>query len=183
MTLVGVFALTGCNSCSKEETKKSGQTEFEGSLTNEDSLAVIDLVNQFYTFAENEDFDAAVSMLYLPNDEDPYGEPRPLSNEEMQDVKIMLKSFPIYDHRIDYIKFNKSYLNEVKTTAVIRPKSADLPEATTCFYFNPVNFLGRWALCTISSNLGGRTIVSKEDKDSLSKLYQEEEKSLQEAAE
>ena len=182
LPLLAGTLFSACNSCSKEKEGHSSLTEFESRLTNEDSVAVIDLVNQFYQLVEAEDFTSAAAMLYQPDHEDPYGEPRTLTNEEMDEVKLMLKSFPIYDHRIDYVKFNKSYQNEVKTTAVIRPKSADLPEATTSFYFNPVNYLGRWVLCTISTNQGDRTVVKSEQKDSLSDLYKEEEKSLKDAA-
>lgn len=181
-TILGALLFTACNACSGEKAPVSHQTDFEAAMTIDDSLAVVDLVNRFFTLVEDGDLTSAAAMLYQANVEDPYGEPRLLNNEEMDEVKTMFKILPVYDHRIDYIKFSQSFSNEVKSTAVIRPKSADLPEATTCFYFKPVNFLGEWRLCAVSTNQGERTIVKSTEKDSLHELYQEEEKSLKEAA-
>ena len=178
LPLMAATMLCGCHSSSKDQGAKSSMTDFESGLTNQDSVAVVSLINQFFGYAENEDYSSAAAMLYRPDSDDAYGEPRVLTNEEMEDIKFMLRTVPVYEHRIDYLKFSRSYRNEVKVTAVIRPKSADLPEATTCFYFNPVNYLGNWVLCTISTNLGDRTIVSGDDKDSLTELFREEAQQL-----
>ena len=182
LPLLAALLFEACNACSRQKDEGTQLTDFEKALSVEDSLAVVDLVNHFYALVEDGDYTSAAAMLYQADNEEAYGEPRLLNNEEMAEVKQMFQLLPIYDHRIDYVKFSQSYSNEVKTTAVIRPKSAELPEATTCFYFKPVNYLGQWVLTAVSSNQGDRTIVKSTEKDSLQDLYKEEEKSLNEAA-
>lgn len=149
-------------------------TAFEERMTNEDSVAVVHLIDDFFGAIENGDLTTAVAMLYkTDNNADPYAEPQLLDNEEMAALKEQFTSLPVYGHKIDYIKFNKSYLNEVKCTAIISPAQDDIPAATTSYYFKPVNYLGAWLLCLMNTNTGDRPFVSNEDKDSLTRHYQE----------
>lgn len=159
----------------KGETKKeySGMTDFEAAMTNEDSVAIVNLIDDFFGALESGDLTTAVAMLYkTDNDSNLYAEPELLDNEEMAMLKKQLSSMPVYDHKIDYIKFYESYLNEVKCTATISPSHDNVPAATTSYYFKPINYMGAWLLCLMNSNTGDSPFVSNEDKDSLTRHYQ-----------
>ena len=156
-----------------EKENNNGMTRFEEVMTNEDSVAVTNLIDQFFSALENEQVNAAVSMLYKTDNADPYAEPQPLGNEEMDSLCFLFTSIPVYEHRIDYIKFHESILNEVKCTAVISPAQDNHPAATMSYYFKPINSMGSWLLCLMNTNTGDRPFVRNADKDSLTRHYQE----------
>lgn len=158
-------------------------TDFEAAMTNEDSLAVVDLIDQFFVSLENGEVNSAVAMLYKVDPRDIEGKPEPLDNEEMDELRTLFSTIPVYDYKIDYIKFYKRTLNEVKCTAIIQPTNDNTPSATISYYFKPVNYMGGWALCLMNSDSGNFTIVKNEDKDSLTEHYQEVVKLQQEQKE
>ena len=164
-----LIMLSGCR-----KEKESTQTPFEARLNNEDSVAVVNLIDKFFGELENGDVYSAVAMLYkTDNTADPYDKPVLLDNEEMETLVTQFKSIPVYEHKIDYIKFQESYLNEAKCTAVIRPAQDGQPAATMVYYLKPVNYLGGWVLCLMNTNTGDQPFVDNADKDSLERHYQE----------
>ena len=95
MAIFGAFTMVSC----KDKPKTSnGQTGFEQNMTNEDSTAVINLVNTFFECAENGRYDEAASMLYKDNVDTVEAEPQPLDNEHIAKVKQLLSSLPIKRH-------------------------------------------------------------------------------------
>lgn len=170
MFLGGMLAMfSGC----RKEKSDNGQTSFEATLNNEDSVAVVNLIDKFFGELENGDVYSAVAMLYKINLDDPYDAPLLLDNDEMETLVAQFKALPVYDHKIDYIKFNKSYLNEAKCTAVIQPAQDGQAAATMIYYLKPVSYLGGWVLCLMNTNSGDHTFVDNGDKDSLERHYQE----------
>lgn len=165
-----VLSLGSC----KDKPKQESKTAFEMSLTNQDSVEVANLIDQFFRYVEHGQAADAVSMLVKTNPDDPYAEPRPLDNGEMKEVLRLVNSLPVKSHEIDYIKFSESYENEVKVTAVIRPAQDNIPEVKTVFYFKPVDYLGKWKLSIIDSHSGDRTIVDRNKKDSMESAYKKE---------
>lgn len=164
-----LLLLTACH-----QKKESGDTRttFEKYLTNEDSLKVLSLVNDFFFLAEQGDYASAAAMLYKVDPEVDLAEPEPLDNEEMAGIVSMLRTLGIQDHRIDYVKFNRSHLNEVKCTAVLIPATDGMPEATTSFYFKPVDYIDSWVLCLMHSESGDEGFVSEDEKAKLKLEYQ-----------
>ena len=164
------LSLTGC----KDKPKPSPLTGFEQNLTNADSVAVMNLVNQFFEYAEHGKYIDAAAMLYEDDPDSIYNEPQLLNNEELQRIKMNLSSLPIQSHNIDYIKFHETYANEVKVTAVIAPAQGNMPEVKTVYYFKPINYNGAWKLCLVDSHNGDETIVKSAKKDSMEKEFQKE---------
>lgn len=177
-TFLGVFvlalSLVALGSCGEKKKAPSNKTGFEQSLTNADSVEVTHLVNKFFEFAQNGDYDAAVGMLYKDNVDSVHNEPQPLDNKGIAEMKNLLSSLPIQSHQIDYLKFSETYSNEVKCSAVIMPAHDNVPEVKTVFYFKPINYLGSWKLCMVDSHNGDRTVVDANKKDSVQKEYERE---------
>lgn len=73
--------------------------------------------------------------------------------------------------RIEYIKFDEYYQNEVLCRVVIKEAQDGMPEISTKMFFKPVNYLGNWVLCLTNSAYGDRGVVSPDKRDSLEKAY------------
>ena len=172
--LLFTFAMATFNSCGEKKKNNSSLTGFEQAMTNEDSVEVTHLVNQFFEYAEKGEYDAAAGMLYKDNVDSVYNEPQALDNKGIEDIKHLLSSLPIQSHKIDYIKFHEAYANEVKCTAIIMPAHDNVPEIKTVFYFKPIDYLGKWKLCMVDSHNGDRPVVDKSKKDSMQNEYQTE---------
>lgn len=169
--IMATFCTFTMVSCKDKPKPSNGQTGFEQNMTNEDSTAVINLVNTFFECAENGRYDEAASMLYKDNVDTVEAEPLPLDNEHIAKVKQLLSSLPIKRHEIEYIKFQETYSNEVKCTAIIEDAHDNVPEIKTVFYFKPIDYLGSWKLCLIDSYNGDMTIVKGNKQDSLTDAF------------
>ena len=171
--MVSTVSLTSC----KKEKPKTEFTEFEQGLTNQDSIAVRNLVDQFFTLTKNGDYAGAAGMLYRTELHNKKSEPQLLNNEEIQEVEKLLKSVPMIDYKIEYIKFNQSYKNEVLCDVII--KKADgkgMPEIKTKMFFKPMRYLGQWCLALMNSEWGDREVVDRSKRDSMQKEYSAEMK-------
>ena len=173
--LVIAFAITlGFTACKDKKVQEPQPTEFEQALTNADSIEVTKLVDQFFGYAESKQYDEAASMLCRIDPNNPNNEPELLDNTGMDSVKTMLKSIPIVGHKIEYIKFNESYRNEVMCNIIMQKGHDNVPDATTKFFLMPVNYLGKWYLCLTDSNTGSSTIVEPDKRDSMQLEYETE---------
>lgn len=157
------FATIGCNEKKKAETTGTNKTDYELVVTNQDSVAVLHLVDLFMGFLEEGDFANAAAMLYKGDPNNVFGEYLPLENDELQEKIAFFKQFPIKSHRIDSIKFRETYDNEVKCTAIFQEAHDGMPEASIVFHFKPVDYLGSWILCLLDSDQGQRSLLSEED--------------------
>ena len=171
---VALFAITilMLTSCHQKAEQKDNRTQFEQYLTNTDSIQVVELINTFFKYAEEENYAEAAAMLYKVDPQHVSNAPELLDNEEMAEIVTLLRTLKIYDHRIDYIKFNEYYLNEAKCTAILFPAQNGLPEASTTFYFKPVDYIDSWVLCLMHSATGDDTFVSEDEKAQLTREYQ-----------
>ena len=88
---IASVTLSGCG----EKKKNSPLTGFEQAITNADSVEVTHLVNQFFEYAENGNYDAAAGMLFKDNVDSVYNEPQPLDNKAMTDIKTVFYFKPI----------------------------------------------------------------------------------------
>lgn len=165
-----VLALGGCRGKKEKQAEGPQKTEFEQSIQSKDTVAVKQLVDRFFGFAKAKQYSEAAGMLYR-NDKDIEGEPQQLNNEEMAQVRQMLESVPMVDYRIEYIKFDEYYQNEVLCRVVIKPAEGDMPEISTKMFFKPVNYLGSWVLCLTNTEYGDRGVVKPGKRDSMERAY------------
>lgn len=172
-----IFLMGSCKDRPKQDSQK---TAFESSLTNQDSVEVTRLVSGFFDEAKGGMADDAVAMLYKDSP-DSVAEPRPLNNEEMQQMKHILEAIPIVNYHIDYVKFLESSDNEVKVTVDITEATSGKPALTTVFYFKPVKVINTWKLCVVDSHNGDFNIVKGTKRDSMQNRYNMEMREKNEA--
>lgn len=175
--LAVLLCLGGCRG-EKKPADGAQKTEFEQTMGSKDTMAVKQLVDRFFGFVKAKDYAEAAGMLYR-NDEDRDAEPRQLNNEEMAQVRQMLQSVPMTDYRIEYIKFDEYYKNEVLCRVVIKPAEGDMPEISTKMFFKPVNYLGNWVLCLTNSEYGDRGVVNPDKRDSMERAYSRQNAAVQ----
>lgn len=170
---VGIFG--SCNS--KKEQQGPQPTEFEMGLTNQDSIAVRGLLDQFFSFVKAKDYAGATQMLYRTSLDDPKAEPQPLDNDEIRQVMQMLKSVPMEGYRIEYMKFNEANNNEVLCYVIIKKGNGkDMPDITTKMFFKPMSYLGQWSLGLMNSEWGDHGIVDPAKRDSMKGEYAKEQR-------
>lgn len=168
------FLLLAFSACkSKKEQPQAQQTEFEENMTAKDTVAVKKLVDQFFTFVKEKQYTDAIAMLYR-NDQSKSKTPEPLDNDDIADVRKVLESIPMVDYRIEYIKFNEDYDNEVLCKVIIKKAEGDMPEMTTKMFFKPVNYVGNWVLCLTNSDYRDQGVVDPDKRDSVAKSYQKQ---------
>lgn len=165
-----VACLASCNM--NREKPKPQATEFELGMTSQDSIAVKNLIGQFFTFVEAKDYAAATQMLFRTDPQHPGEEPQPLGNDEIKAVMQTLQAVPVEGYRIEYIKFSESYSNEVLCYVTIKKStSKDMPDITTKMFFKPMRHLGQWCLGLTNSEWGDRGVVDPAKRDSVKREY------------
>ena len=106
-----ICSVSACADKNKKSSEEQTQTEFEQTLEAKDTIAVKELIDQFFTYVKNKQTDEAILMLYR-NDQTEDGTPVSLNNEEMAEVRAMLESIPMAGYEIAYMKFSEHYANE-----------------------------------------------------------------------
>lgn len=162
-----VFSL---GSCKKKVPQGPEPTGFEKSMKSEDTIAVKKLVDKFFTYVKSKDFDEAAAMLYR-NDEGNQHKAELLDNEQMEYVKGMLRSIPMVNYEIEYIKFDEAYENEVLCNVIIAEAHDDMPAMKTKMFFKPIKVLNNWALCLMNTEYGDKGVVKPDKRDSVRKDY------------
>ena len=161
--------LTTCKEKKKEVIQ---QTMFEQNMEEKDTIAILNVVDKFFVYLKEGRPTDAAGMLYMKHPQKPYDEPELLDNEQLQKAIATLKSIPVTDYKVDYIKIHESYENEVKcTVTMFKGNGNDKPDAKTVFYFRPVSYLGNWVLFLMDTNSGSNTIVNSKDRDSVATNY------------
>lgn len=167
--LVLPLFLTTCKEKKKEVIQ---QTMFEQNMEEKDTTAILNVVDKFFGYLKEGRPTDAAGMLYMKHPQKPYDEPELLDNEQLQKAIATLKSIPVTDYKVDYIKIHESYENEVKcTVTMFKGNGNDKPDAKTVFYLRPVSYLGNWVLCLMDTNSGSNTIVNSKDRDSVATNY------------
>lgn len=153
-SLFFILMCTGCLSNSKQqETPESIEDpykNFTSGLVKEDTVAVTELVTKFMRLAQQEQYAEAAAMLYKLSPEDQWDEPLSLNNEEMDQVKTMLRQIPFTRFYISNLKFETALKNEVKCSITLKGTSTTTESMQTNIYFNPINYLGGWRLCMMN---------------------------------
>lgn len=178
LAIVVAVVLGGMTSCKQKKENQGPQpTEFEQSMTAQDSVAVRNLVAQFFKLVKDKDFAGATQMLYRTELNNETGEPQPLDNTEINRVMTLLKAVPMVDYKIEYIKFSESYRNEVLCSVVIKKGDGkDMPDITTKMFFKPMRWLGQWCLGLMNSESGDQEVIDPHKRDSMEQHYSDETK-------
>lgn len=138
-------------------------------MTAEDTAAVEELIDEFFQYAIDKKFADAAAMLYRYDKKRTM--PELLNNEEMADVRTMLRSFPMVDYRIEYMKFSKSDRNEVLCYVIMKRAEGNMPEISTKMFFKPVRYMQKWYLCLMNTEYSDRSIVDPDKRDSMKADY------------
>lgn len=146
---------------------------FEETLTSQDSLEVAALVDQYFHLVMEEKQYEAASMLYLPSTEYTNGEPTLLDNDQLHKVVAALKSIPVEDYEIEYMKFDSEVHNEVLCKVILTKGHDGKGEVATKMAFCPVRYLGYWVLCLDDFESGTSTLEKNSLRDSLRRAYEE----------
>lgn len=181
LVVVMTCAVVACKS-DKKPAEGPQPTAFEEAMTAQDSTEVANLVDRFFGYMKQGDVPSAVEMLYTIKGETQRDEPQPLTNEEIEKQTQILQMFPVVDYKIEYMKFDQSFRNEVMCSVVMQKGENGAPDVTTKFFFKPVNWVGTWCLCMINSNTGDNPVLEPEQRDSVTREYKKEVR-LREAVE
>lgn len=170
---LAVLVVVSFGSCKKSDNGNNALQPYEELVTNQDTLAVIQLVDRFFGYVMEGHVADAAAMLYVAGD-GIYDEPILMDNDEMAEVRQLLETIDVKSYRIDYIKFSEAYNNEVKVTVVMEEAHDGMPEISTAFYFKPQDYLSNWVLCMADSYRGQDAIVDNDSKDSLTQKFQKD---------
>ncbi len=170
-------------SCKSDKQQPTGPqpTDFERIKTNKDSLEARHLIEQFFKYTAEGDYASAAAMLYTVDVNNPNEDPQPLDNGEIERQMAMLKAVPMIDAKIEYMKFEDFYSNEVMCTVTMAKGLDGAPDVTTKMFFKPVNCLGTWYLCMMNSATGDNTIVNGDKRDSMGLEYKTEVRQREQA--
>ena len=157
--ILSVVVLTMCVSCSKSKQKDyttyaDMEEEFEASLTNADSVEVLEMSNDFMKMLQEGDIEGALAQLSEVNTE---GQITPLSAERREQLIAHFTSFPVLKYELDYFAFSVASLNDVKYNITFAEPDADGHSHIMAFMLNPIKKDGEWYLCTKQQGMHSKT--------------------------
>lgn len=168
-----LFLLTlgfaSCNSCAKEE-KPTQKTEFEAHVSEADTTAVKQLVDNFFDRLIHKDYYGAAGMLYTRNKIEGTT-PELLNNEQIEKKVESFKYFPYVGYEIEYMKFYEADNNEISCRVVLKRGENGEPDATVRFHFTPVYYSGEWRLILTDSRTGEKPVIDQTKVDSMRTEY------------
>lgn len=147
-----VLALLCLASCKDHKAKDEGADMNRPKMVLEqrDTVEVFNLTKNFLELLKSKDIDKAVSMLYFL-DADKAVVPLPDSLVERQ--KMVFRTFPVLNYKIDSIIFNTETDSQVKYTIEFFEKQpGDTRPNTTSFFIKPMRVNGQWYLTMYDSN-------------------------------
>ena len=136
--------------CSDKKAPTKQKKEY--AFSHQDSMEVLNLVDQFKTYLEQNDLRSAVEMLNILKG-DSLIPMEPIQQRRQAMALNMVKGVK-YD--VDYLKFNSDRNNEVKLDITLFEKDENDPKPNKIsFFFRPVRFEGKWYL-TVKDNITDR---------------------------
>lgn len=145
-----LLMLTAYVGCSEKKAPKSQKKEY--SFSHQDSVDVLNLVDQFKDYLENNDLRSAVEMLNILKGDSIF--PMEPIQQRRQAMALSMVKGVKYD--VDYLMFNSDRNNEVKLDITLFEKEENDPKPNKIsFYFRPVRFEGKWYL-TVKDNITDR---------------------------
>lgn len=134
------------SSCSNKKSQEEIRAEFQASLTNEDSVQVLKICDDYMNLLKAGNIDDALNTLYEYDEE--AEAVNPLSDNTYKKYQSMYKMFPVYDFVREYFSFQEEGLNDVKYKVkfVDSTVTEGADDAFISFMFNPVKVDGTWYL-------------------------------------
>ena len=141
--LAVLLMLTVFVGCSNK--KAPTQKKVEYAFSHQDSIEVLNLVNQFKGYLEENDLRSAVEMLSIVKGDSLL----PLEPIQQRRQAMALSMVRGVKYDIDYMMFHSDRNNEVKMNITLFEKDENDPRPNTiAFFFRPVRHEGQWFLTT-----------------------------------
>lgn len=148
MALALAATLTFTTACSnKNKTREEKVEEFRGTLTSEDTTAMLRLCDDAMELLKAKKIDQVLASLYEYTDSTQ--EIKKLTPETAKKYRRRFQMFPVLEYERKYYSFQLEGCNDVKyeiVWATAERAGTDEP-AKTGFMFNPVKIDGSWKLC------------------------------------
>ena len=144
MALLAVLVV----SCSDKKKERGvfipdNRTDFSMQRSHEDTLAVMELANQFLTTLKNKDIEGALDQLYEVESTDV----RPLSNKRREQLRNALGALPVEDYTIDQITLFSEDDSEVRyTTQMFKDSIGKTLPGKTTGSLHPYRVDNKWYL-------------------------------------
>lgn len=141
------FAILLCVFSCKQKTKEEQIQEFQLSLTQEDTTAMLQLCDDCMELLHKGKIDEAIGSLYEYDDS--LKEVYPLSETTIKRYKHIYTMFPVIEYTRAYYSFQLEGLNDVKYEVKFSETDGG---AMTAFMFNPVKLKDKWYLTVKSAD-------------------------------
>ncbi len=141
----GIFS-TSCGNKEKENkyiTYEDLENEFRATLTQEDTLTVMNAATALMEGLKNGEIEASLQKLSMIED----GSIVSLAGDKLDVLAKRFKRFPVVDYKLDYYCFSVEQLNDIKYSIQIAPKDQNGKAPTMGFMLNPMKVNGEWYLC------------------------------------
>lgn len=150
-----VFTSFFFSSCGNKESKEETSVLEDTYTTNEDSIAVVSLLEDFMNTVRQGDYEAACDMLYWvdPKNDEQFV-PLPLTEKRKAEAIRMMEMFPCKGYKIEDVIYDQFYDNQ----AAVRVWFGDDDRMTTVWYFKPVRQVAKWFLCLRNTSDGDRPL-------------------------
>ena len=155
MKRIGLFLavlmmLTVFTGCSDKKAPKQQKKVY--TFTHQDSIDVLNLVNEFKSYLEQNELRSAVEMLNILKGDSLY----PLEPVQQRRQAMALNMVKGVKYDVDYMMFHSDRNNEVKMDITLFEKEENDPKPNKIsLYFRPVRFEGKWYL-TVKDNITDR---------------------------
>lgn len=156
VVLLGFILLSGCNS-GKNEKKHKDYLPLKMNVSDKDTVAVTQLSEKFFQLLKKEDYEGALNMLYILNEN---GEVVPLPADLRDKQMTVFKTFPVLDYTNKGIIFNTETDSQVKFEIQFTPSQDDKPGAVTCLYLKPMRVKGEWYLTVYDTGSGSKSQIT-----------------------
>ena len=148
MKRIGLFLavlmmLTVFTGCSDKKAPKQQKKVY--TFTHQDSIEVLNLVNEFKSYLEQNELRSAVEMLNILKGDSLF----PLEPVQQRRQAMALNMVKGVKYDVDYMMFHSDRNNEVKMDITLFEKEENDPKPNkTAFFFRPVRHQGQWFLTT-----------------------------------
>ena len=139
--------MMSCSDKKKEDNHEvfipDSRTDYSMKRSHEDTIAVMDLANQFLTTLKNKDIEGALDQLYEIDSTDV----RPLSVKRREQLRNSLSALPVEEYTIDQITLYSDNDSEVRyTTQMFKDSIGDALPGKTKGSLHPYRIDDKWYL-------------------------------------
>lgn len=129
--------------CTEKKSKAEKVSEFQSTLTNEDTVAMLNMCDECMEQLKAGKIDEVLSSLYEYDDSTETVSQ--LSEETNKRYKKIFTMFPVKEYTREYYSFQMQGLNDVRYKVKFdETESEDDGAFITAYMFNPVKIDGTW---------------------------------------